>query len=152
MRAQLYEVCKICIINGWYLFYAALVLVIGIVAATASPNTVDASQGRRRLLPPIPGGELPFPNLKLLPNLELPTKSIVTKTFVLALDLANFSFFRRIMQSGLHFIRTLFLMADNPRPLRSFWRYFNIYYLVIVLPAAFMPPVLDQQRTPDFHL
>ena len=43
-------------------------------------------------------------------------------------------------------------MRDNPTPLRSFWRYLNVYYLAVVLPAAFMPPVLDPQRSPDFHL
>ena len=147
MLSEVYEVCKVCIINGAYLFYAAFVLVISIVAAKqGSPSTAAASPGARAALPPIPGGELPLPNLKP------PTTSVVTNTFALALDLANFSFFRRVMRSGLQFIRTIFLMTDNPSALRSFWRYFNIYYLVIVLPAAFMPPVLDQQRAPDFHL
>jgi hypothetical protein len=43
-------------------------------------------------------------------------------------------------------------MRDHPTPLRSFWRYLNIYYLAIVLPAAFMPPVSHTQRPPDFQL
>ena len=43
-------------------------------------------------------------------------------------------------------------MRDNPTPIRSFLRYFNVYYLAIVLPAAFMPPVSHPQRQPDFQL
>ena len=43
-------------------------------------------------------------------------------------------------------------MNDNPSVFRSFLRYLNIYYLIILLPAAFMPPVSRPQRSPDFHL
>src|SRR5207244_10476738 len=97
--------------------------------------------------PPIPGGELLFPHSDMHPK-----TSVVANTFAFALTLANFSFFLMIARAAVRVIRTIFLMTDNPTALRSFWRYFNVYYLVVVLPAAFMPPVAQAQRAPDFNL
>lgn len=141
MITELYNACKFCLFDSAYLFYALFVFAVSMLASQAVVP-ICANEGR---LPPIPGGELPF--------LRSPPKtSVIADTFSLALNLASFSFFLRIMQFAIHFIRTIFLMTDNPTPLRSFWRYLNIYYLVIVLPAAFMPPVSHPQRPPDFHL
>ncbi len=147
MLAELYHVCKFCLFDAAYLAYAVLVFGVSVAAsreALASANPVPAELGRQ---PPMPGGELRYP----LPK-NPPKPSVVSDFFSYLLDLASFSYFLRIMRSGIQFIRTIFLLTDNPSPLRSFWRYFNIYYLVIVLPAAFMPPVLHPQRPPDFHL
>jgi hypothetical protein len=141
----LYDVCKYCVFNGAYLFYAVFVLLVSLYAARL-PSLAVPVHADKAALPPMPGGELPFRNLRP------PTTSVATNLFALMLELASFSFFVRIMNSGLAFIRAVFLMSDNPSALRSFWRYVNVYYLVIVLPAAFMPPVLDNQRSPDFQL
>lgn len=127
------------------MFYGLFVFVVSILASRAATPIgaqVRMSHGR---LPPILGGELPYPR-------NPPKTSIIADTFAFALDLASFSFFLRITQSAIQFIRTIFLMTDNPTPLRSFWRYLNIYYLAVLLPAAFMPPVSHPQRPPDFHL
>jgi hypothetical protein len=56
------------------------------------------------------------------------------------------------VKAVLDFIRTIFLMRDNPSFRRSFFRYLVFYFLVIPLPAAFMPPVAYAQRKPDFQL
>jgi hypothetical protein len=146
MFHEIYDVCKYCLFNGMYLFYGVFVLIVSVYASHRKLAVASLSQNDKAALPPIPGGELPYPNLKL------PQTSVATNAFALALELASFSFFVRIIHSGLQFIRTVFLMSDNPSPLRSFWRYFNIYYLIVVLPAAFMPPVMDRQRPPDFDL
>ena len=139
------EICKYCVFNGMYLFYGLCVFLVSLYASRQRPRSGIISEAHAAL-PPIPGGELPFPNLKP------PTTSVATNLFMLALELASFSLFVRIIHSGLSFIRAFFLMSDHPTALRSFWRYFNVYYLIVVLPAAFMPPVLDRQRPPDFDL
>jgi hypothetical protein len=143
----LHDVCKYCLFNGAYLLYGLLVLAVSITASIANSQIKNESGAVVGRLPPFPGGELQLP-IGPTP----PKNFIVTQIVVFLLMLANFSFFHRLVKIGIQCIRTLFLMGDNPTPLRSFWRYFNIYYLVVVLPAAFMPPVLHPQRTPDFHL
>src|SRR5262245_37305751 len=147
MITILYDVCKFCLFNGAYLIYGLLVFAVSVSASIAnSTNNRDAEAARGRL-PPMPGGELQYPTSR-----PPPKTFIVTDIVVLLLGYANFPFFIRLVKYSIRFIRAIFLMRDNPTPLQSFWRYFNIYYLVIVLPAAFMPPVLHAQRTPDFHL
>lgn len=145
MAAELYKICKFCLFDGAYLFYAVFVFAVSLLASSARTPVAEPVRYDPGRLPPMPGGELPFPR-------NPPKISIVADTFAFALDLASFSFFLRITRSALEFIRTIFLMRDNPTPLRSFWRYLNVYYLVIVLPAAFMPPVEHAQRPPDFNL
>jgi hypothetical protein len=145
MITELYATCKFCLFDGAYLFYGVFVLAVSVlVSKTESPTgLVEVDRGR---MPPIPGGELGI-------SRNPPKTSVVADTVAFALDhLASFAFFLRIVRSAVQFIRTVFLMRDNPTPLRSFWRYLNVYYLAVVLPAAFMPPVLAPQRSPDFNL
>lgn len=146
MLHEAYDICKYCLFNGMYLFYGVFVFVVSVYASRRTLAVAVPAKNDKTGFPPIPGGELPFPNLKP------PQTSVATNAFALALELASFSFFVHIIHSGLQFIRTVFLMTDSPSRLRSFWRYFNIYYLIVLLPAAFMPPVLDRQRPPDFDL
>jgi hypothetical protein len=148
MASEFFKVCKFCLFDGAYLFYAVFVFVVSYAASNAE-RPISASAGPSQgMLPPFPGGELPSPR-----SLRNPPKiSVVGDTFAYALELASFSFFLRVAEWALNFIRTIFLMQDNPSPLRSFWRYVNVYYLAVLLPAAFMPPVTDTQRVPDFHL
>lgn len=145
MAADLYSICKFCLFDGAYLFYGLFVFIVSVLASNVRVPLAAITRHDDGRLPPLPGGELPFPR-------NPPKTSVVADTFAFALDLASFSFFLMIAKSAFEFIRTIFLLRDNPTPLRSFWRYLNIYYLVIVLPAAFMPPVLHTQRPPDFHL
>jgi hypothetical protein len=140
--AELYSVCKFCLFDGFYLIYGLFILAVSILASKADQPIAD--RGR---LPPIPGRELQYQIAEHKPDI-----SIVTKNFKIALSIASFSSFVYITQSATRFIRTIFLMADNPTLLRSFWRYFNIYYLLVFMPAAFMPPVSHPQRPPDFQL
>jgi hypothetical protein len=145
LLADFYNVCKFCLFDGAYLFYALFVFIVSVLASSPRTQSTALAHSNPGRLPPLPGGELPFPR-------NPPKISVVADTFAYALDLASFPFFLRITQSALKFIKNLFLMRDNPTAIRSFWRYFNIYYLIIVLPAAFMPPVSHAQREPDFHL
>jgi hypothetical protein len=147
MIAELYNVCKLCLFDGVYLFYGLFVFVVSIAASKADSQNAGRLQVEQGRLPPIAGGELLYPS-----PLGPPGTSKVTDMFGYVLGFASFSFFLRIANSAIQFIRTIFLMTDNPTPLRSFLRYFNIYYLIIVLPAAFMPPVSHPQRAPDFQL
>jgi hypothetical protein len=145
MITEVYRVCKFCLFDGAYLFYGVFVFAVSVLASKARTAPAVASQFDLRL-PPIPGGELRSPR-------NPPKTSIVTDAFAFALDLASFSFFLNVvLRPVIQLIRTIFLVRDNPTPLRSFWRYLNVYYLAVVLPAAFMPPVLDAQRPPDFDL
>jgi|GEM_PF-4862353 len=146
MLHELYSVCKYCLFNGFYLSYAILVFFVGFYASRRATVAAAPISNGVRATPPMPGGELPLFGMKE------PAPFVATAAFTVLMNIASFRLFVSVIHSGLHFIKTVFLMSDNPTPLRSFWRYLNIYYLVIVLPAAFMPPVLDQQRSPDFHL
>jgi hypothetical protein len=145
MSYDLYSVCKFCLFDGAYLFYALLVFAVSILAAKAANQSVSLVLADPSKLPPMPGGELPLLT-------RPPEEAITAKLFAFAVSLASFSFFLRIAKFGLRFIRALFLMNDNPTALRSFLRYLNVYYLIILLPAAFMPPVSQPQRPPDFQL
>lgn len=145
MLAEIFNLCKFCLFDGAYLFYGLLVFAVSMLAAHPANSRPVLVAAEPRRLPPMPGGELPFGS-------NPPKTSIVVDLFALAVNLASFPFFLRIANFGIQVIRGLFLMTDNPTPLRSFWRYVNVYYLVILLPAAFMPPVSHAQRTPDFHL
>jgi hypothetical protein len=108
-------------------------------------SRVQNDQGK---LPPMPGGELPNLATRKAPEVpDLAERSAMVLNF-----LASFSFFLEIVKFARVSIRTIFLMRDYPTPLRSFLRYLNVYYLAIVLPAAFMPPVSHSQRPPDFQL
>lgn len=144
MIAELYTTCKFCLFDGAYLFYGVFVFAVSLLAyrADASAGAVEVDRGR---LPPMHGGELRLPAAEMQPK-----TSVVANTFAFALALANFSFFLVIARGAFRLIRALFLMTDNPTPVRSFLRYVNVYYIVILLPAAFMPPVAHAQRPPDF--
>jgi hypothetical protein len=148
MPRELVTVCKDCLLHDSYLFL--VIFIFGVSALISKANLTEASraesgQGRQ---PPIPGGELP--NLATRKAPEVPDLA-ERAAFVLNF-LASFSLFLQIVDVAREFIRTLFFMRDNPTPLRSFMRYLNFYYLIIVLPAAFMPPVSHPQRPPDFQL
>jgi hypothetical protein len=148
MLAELYGACKFCFVDGAYLFYGLFVLAVSVLASRAQlpePASVASIQKIARL-PPIFGAELQLASIR-------PTISLVAKTLSLALRLvASFSFFLHIVHYTLWLIRGMFLVADHPTAIRSFWRYLNVYYLIVVLPAAFMPPVSDTQRPPDGDL
>jgi hypothetical protein len=138
---HLYEICKYCVFNGASMFYGLIIFLVSIYASRKGVPVAELTKQHKVPLPPIFGRELPFPDINRS-----------TRVFAWVLELASFSSFVRLIHSSLRFIRTVFLMRDHPSALRSFWRYFNIYYLIVVLPAAFMPPVLDHQRPPDWHL
>jgi hypothetical protein len=147
MILEFYRLCVVCLLDGITLAYAVLVFGVSFAASrrpvlSSIPSAVDPMR-----YPPIPGGELPFP-----PHRNPPKSSKAADLFSYAVDLASFDRFRCVMRWTTRVIRTIFLLRDNPRPMRSFLRYLNVYYLVILLPAAFMPPVLQPQRSPDFHL
>ena len=146
MFLEFYRLCMVCLVDGVALSYAIVVLAVSFIASrrglAVAPAIPDAAR-----YPPILGGELPFPSHRIPPK-----TSKATDFFSYAVDLASFECFRGVMRWTTRVIRTIFLLRDNPRPMRSFLRYFNIYYLVILLPAAFMPPVLQPQRSPDLHL
>jgi hypothetical protein len=135
MAEGIYLACKNCLsINGVSLLLGLLLLIAG---ATSIP-AVD--RGR---LPPMPGRELPSWGHAPDP---------FAQAVVVFLQLVNFSSFQWLFRRFMIFLRTAILMHDRPPFWRSFWRYVNIYYLFIVLPAAFMPPVSHPQRSADFHL
>src|SRR5580704_4302360 len=148
MVKYLYDICQVCLFDGVYLFYALFVFAVSILAANANSTNANQRQSEQERLPPMPGGELRL----VIGRVPPPDKSVVTKTFELALGLASFSFFLPIVRFAIRSIRVIFLMRDNPTPIRSFLRYLNVYYLAVVLPAAFMPPVSHPQRQPDFQL
>jgi hypothetical protein len=148
MASEILKICKVCLFDGAYLFYAVFVFLVSLAALRTNKYAVAGAAGpAAEVLPPLPGGELPF----LQPRTQ-PRVSVVGDAFSYAVDLASFSFFLLMTRWALDLIRTIFLMRDNPSFIRSFWRYLNVYYLVIVLPAAFMPPVAHPQRAPDFNL
>jgi hypothetical protein len=148
MTHELFTVCKDCIFHA---AYPVLVLIIfGVSALISRANSVEASrvEGGRGREPPMLGGELHNPATRKAPEMS----ELAEKAASVLNSLASFSLFLQIVDVAREFIRTIFFMRDNPTPLRSFRRYLNFYYLIIVLPAAFMPPVSHPQRPPDFQL
>jgi hypothetical protein len=151
MLAELYGACKFCLVDGAYLFYGIFVLAVSVLASRERLQTNLAPIQNKARLPPIPGAELQLAKLQLAKR--KPKTSVIADILSLALRLiASFSFFLRIVHFTLWLIRGMFLVSDNPSAIRSFWRYLNVYYLIVVLPAAFMPPVSDAQRAPDGDL
>jgi len=89
-------------------------------------------------------GEIGFLQLKLSIQAQL--------LATLLLNVMSFEFFRKVVAAIVKFIRTAFLMKDNPSFARSYWRYLKLYLLIVPLPAAVMRPVLHAQRELDLQL
>ncbi len=140
----LWTICKSCFLfdgSIFYLLYAIIVLAVSFVKLRGTLAHKSALEGS---LPPLPG-EIG----KMLSITRLP---IVPQIMALIVGIADFDVFRRIVAAVVKFIRIVFLMNDNPTVLRSLRRYLNLYLLIIPLPAAFLAPVLHQQRQPDLEL
>jgi hypothetical protein len=142
--AELGTVCKGCLsYNGFYLLYAALIFFLSLIKVdpfkAVTPSEIEA----RRRGPPVLGE---------LSALTAPRPGIVALLFQLVIRLASFDTFRWLIASVLAAMRTVLMAGDHPTFLVSLKRYFFLYVLIIPLPAAFMAPVTDTQRVPDFQL
>jgi hypothetical protein len=147
LLTEFYNTCKSCLILNRpgmeiYIAYALFVLISGFL-----PFYRVVERQEEKFAGKLPIGELP--------KLPRPRRRIQEPVDVILmrgiLNLVSFDRFRDIVQNILNAMRTFFLLRDNPSFLRSFIRFFNLYYVIIVLPAAFMPPVAGQRRA-DFHL
>jgi len=144
---QFATICKDCILfssSGLFLAYGILVFV-----ASVTPFNEIALQKANR------GAPAAFrkpPMIGELGELTNPRPSIGVLVLQLILKIASFRFFAFLVSKLLDFIKIVFLMRDNPSFGRTFLRYFLFYFVIIPLPAAFMPPVGDAQRKPDFQL
>lgn len=139
---QLATICKDCVLfssSGLFLAYGILVFVASL-APFAEPEVRSTNSAG---MPPMIGE---------LGELTKPRPSIGALILQLVLKLASFRFFKFLIARVLDFIRTVFLMRDNPSFRKSFLRYLIFYFVIVPLPAAFMPPVNDVQRKPDFQL
>jgi hypothetical protein len=144
---QLAAICKDCVLfssSGLFLAYGILVFIASLVpfAEPQLQSTNGAVRSAPRRLPMV--GELG--------EITDPRPSTGALVIQLVLKIVSFRFFKYLVVSVLDFIRTVFLMRDNPSFRKSFLRYFLFYFVIIPLPAAFMPPVVDVQRKPDFQL
>jgi hypothetical protein len=143
---QFFTICKDCLLftsSGLFLAYGILVLVASITPVKELELRATESARRSSREPPMPGE---------IGAITGPRFSISSLILQFMLQLASFRFFACCVRNMLDFIRTVFLMRDNPSFAKSFKRYFIFYFIIIPLPATFMPPVGDIQRMPDFQL
>ena len=144
---QLVAICKDCLLfssSGLFMAYGILVLLLSFTPSAGSESKKAKKAGRspsRR--PPIIGE---------IGEITAPRPSVAALVLQLVLKIASFRFFAYLVATVLAFIRAVFFMRDKPSFGRSFLRYFLFYFVIIPLPAAFMPPVGDLQRKPDFQL
>src|ERR1700730_524238 len=139
--------CKDCLLfssSGLFLAYGILVFIAS-MAPFAEPEFQKRNMAMRSL-----SGRSPM--IGELGEITKPRPSVGALLLQLVLKIASFRFFACLVEKVLDFIRTVFLMRDYPSFRRSLLRYFLFYFVVIPLPAAFMPPVGDLQRKPDFQL
>lgn len=144
---QLATICKDCVFfssSGLFLAYGVLVFLASVAPFAKSDLQKAKSAGRSQSRRPPMIGELG--------ELTRPRPSVGAMLLQLILKIASFRFFAYLVVRVLNFIRTVFLMRDNPSFGKSFLRYLIFYFVIIPLPAAFMPPVTDAQRKPDFQL
>src|SRR5579884_4021972 len=140
---ELEAVCRGCLsLNGYYLAYALLILFLSFLRA----DLLKAAPGQNQTLrrgPPVLG------------ELSAVTKAhpgILALLLQLLVGLASFTTFRWLIANVLAGMRTALMASDHPTFFVSFRRYLILYVVIIPLPAAFMAPVTDTQRVPDFQL
>jgi hypothetical protein len=143
---QVISICRECaLFNGslFYLAYGLIVLLASVTRFRQSSQAVATAPVGEDKKPPLAGE---------LGELFSLRASISTQLVAALLAVGSFDFFRAMVQRVVAFIRFVFLMGDKPSFLVSLRRYLVFYYLAIPLPAAFLAPVLHEQRKPDFHL
>jgi hypothetical protein len=144
---DLATVCKDCLLfNG-----SVLYLLYGLVVLAASLTPFDLATRAQNVRHEQAGATVP-PLVGELGEFSKPRVSIGALLLIASLGVASFKFFQFAVSKVLSFVRTVFLVGDNPTFLVSLRRYLFFYFLAIPLPAAFMAPVAYAQRKPDFQL
>jgi hypothetical protein len=139
-------ICEECLFgsSGLFLAYGFLVFILSITPVNQLAfQTAKPSRGTKIKKPPMIGE---------LGKITKPTTPADVLILRLVLQLASFYFFSFLVGKVLTFIRIVFRMNDKPSIMKSLWRYLLFYFVIVPLPAGFMPPVGGIQRKPDFQL
>ncbi len=132
--------------SGFYLLYATIVLLTGLLTPSlAQGASVGASGGQNREMVLGDIGRITVPGFG--------EGSIVSKFYVALMNFFNPLTYLIITEYFLKSIRWVLGLGETGF---DYWRVFKrlivFYFLVIPLPAAFLPPIGYPQAPPDAHL